>query len=144
MPIKYNLTKYDILAEKFHDIVAKNGTALGKEDEILKAMATLVASFSSAHSWQTYKTIIEGNINSLNSPEVKNEYMRALMENWKRVKNTDIQEVASTNVRDGIFFTWLTMNVAKPEREKYRKAMDVLKQHMNEECDGISIQRQQR
>lgn len=144
MPIKYNLTKYDILADKFHELVLKNGSPLTKDEEVLKAEATLIASFASAHSWQTYKAMIEGDLAAFNSLDIKNEHVIAKNEKWKRVKNIDIQEVASTNIRDGAFYTWLSLNSEKTYRETYRKAWEMLKRHVNEECDGISMQKQQR
>lgn len=144
MPIKYNLTKYDILAEKFHDLVPKNGSPLTKDEEILKAEATLIASFASAHSWQTSRAINERNINSNNSQEIKSEHLRAKSDKWKQVKNIDIQEVARNNMGDNLFNAWMqVVNVDKPSREIYRKAFSLFKQHLNEECDGISIQKQQ-
>jgi hypothetical protein len=141
MPIKYNLTKYDILAEKFHDLAQKKGT-LDKDEEITKAGATIIVSFSPAHSWQTSKAIIEGNINAFNSSEVKNEYKLASEKKWKLVRNTDIQEVSCINIRDNLFSTWLLTNIPeKNTRETYRKAWCVLKEQFNEECDGIRVQR---
>ena len=142
MPIKYNLTKYDILAEKFHDLAQKKNPAFTNDEETLRAEATLVASFASAHSWQTFKTITDGNINLLNSSEIKNEHTKAKTDKWKCVKNIDIQEVAHSNIRDSMFYTWLSTNADKSCRETYRKAWNMLKLQFDEECDGISIQRQ--
>ena len=42
MPIKYNLTKYDILAEEFHELAQKKDT-LTKDEETLMAEAALIA-----------------------------------------------------------------------------------------------------
>lgn len=143
MPIKYNLTKYDILAEKFHELIQKNNSLWSKDEEMCYAEATLIASFASPHSWQTHKTIMEGNIVALNSPEIKNEYLRARANGWKLVKNTDIQEVARMNIRDNIFYYWLSIiGEERNRKETYKKTWNMLKQHINEECDGISIQRQ--
>ena len=142
MPIKYNLTKYDILAEEFHELAQKKDNSFTKDEETLKAEATLIASFASAHSWQTYKSIIEGNANALNSSQIRTEHLEAKKEKWKHVRNIDIQEVSCANIRDNLFFTWLSVNADKDTKELYRKAWYVLKEQFDEECDGISVQRQ--
>lgn len=142
MPIKYNLTKYDMLAERIHELSQKRDTPFSKDEETLRAEAILIASFSSSHSWQTYKTIIEGNPNALNSPEIRNECTMAKSEKWKHIRNMDIQEVSCTNIRDSLFYVWLSANSDKLNRETYRRAWLKLKQEFDEECDGISIQRE--
>ncbi|MGI0100652.1 MAG: hypothetical protein ACREBH_02960 [Candidatus Micrarchaeaceae archaeon] len=108
----------------------------------MRAEATLIASFASSHSWQTYKTMTTGNITELNSIGVKNEYLTARSEKWRRIRNMDIQEVACTNIKDGLFYMWLSVNSDKANRELYRRAWIRLKEEFNEECDGISVQRQ--
>lgn len=145
MPIKYNLTKYDLLAEKIHDLTQKKNPTYSKDEDELRAKATLIASFSSSHSWQTYKLIAEGNPNAiLSSSEVRNEHTLAKNEKWKHVRNMDIQQVACTNI-NGMFFIWLSsINVDKATRDSYKYAWTKLKEDLfEEECDGgISIQRQ--
>jgi hypothetical protein len=144
MPIKYNLTKYDMLAEKIHDLASKKDT-FSKDEEALRAEATLIASFASSHSWQTYKLMTEGNANAiLSSPEIKSEHLLARNDKWKHIKNMDIQQVACTNI-NGMFFIWLTsINVDKNSRDAYRYAWAKLKSDLfEEECDGgISMQKQ--
>jgi hypothetical protein len=140
MPIKYNLTKYDMLAEEFHELAQKRDTTFSKDEETLKAMAVIVASFASAHSWQTYKVIIEGDPNLvLNCPEIKNEYQLAKNERWKRVLPQHIQDVSRMNIKDSLFYTWLSANEHNDTRDIYKSAWGKLKEGFNEECDGISI-----
>ncbi len=140
MPIKYNLTKYDKLAEQIHELSQKKSTTFTKEEKTLMAMAVIITSFSSAHSWQTSKVITEGNPNLLlNCPDIKNEYQLAKSERWKRVLPQHIQDVSKMNVRDGIFYTWLSTNEGNGERADYKNAWGRLKALFNEECDGISI-----
>ncbi len=141
MPIKYNFTKYDMLAEEIHELSQKRNTPFSKDEEVKKAEAVLIASFSSSHSWQTYKIIVEGNANSLNSPQLKNEFLTAKTEKWKEIKPTNIQEVSCMNIRDDLFYMWLSINVDKINRDKYKLAWFKLKQQFDEECDGISVQR---
>jgi hypothetical protein len=141
MPIKYNLTKYDLLAERIHELSQKKDASFSKDEETLWAEATLIASFASSHSWQTYKTVIDGNHNILNSPELKHEYAMAKTIKWKNVRNMDIQEVSCANIRDSLFYSWLSANTDKINKELYKKAWVKLKQEFDEECDGISVQR---
>jgi hypothetical protein len=139
MPIKYNLTKYDLLADDIHELANKK-ESFSKEEEILRAEATLIASFASSHSWQTHRIITEGNVNQISSSEIKGEYETAKKQKWKNIRNTDIQEVACKNIRDGLFFTWLSANTEKEKqaRDLYKNAWIRLKEEFDEECDGIS------
>ncbi len=143
MPIKYNLTKYDMLAERIHELSQKKDETFSKDEETLRAEATLIASFASAHSWQTFKTITEGKANEINSAEIKNEHNLAKTVKWKKIRNMDIQEVARTNI-NGMFSTWLyAISVDKATRETYKNAWNKLvSNEFNEECDGISVQKQ--
>lgn len=141
MPIKYNLTKYDMLAESFHELSQKREAPFSNDEETLKAAAIIVASFCSPHSWQTNKAIAAGDPQLLYSPEIKNEYLMAVKENWKKVRNMDVQEVSCANIRDNLFYIWLSINVEKPKRNVFVAGWEKLKQEFDEECDGINIQR---
>lgn len=144
MPIKYNLTKYDMLAEEFHELAQKRDTTFSNEEETLRAMAVIIASFASAHSWQTYKAITEGDPNLiLTCPEIRNEYQLAKNERWKRVLPQHIQDVSRMNIKDSLFYTWLSANDEQNGSKKiYKNAWGKLKEGFNEECDGISITQQ--
>ncbi len=145
MPIKYNLTKYDILAEQYHELSQKKYNPLTQDEETSKAEATLIASFSSSHSWQTHKIMEGRNISMFNTPDVHNEYMLAKSEKWKHVRNMDVQEIACMNIRDNMFFIWLsTVTQKRDERDRCKAAWIKLKLQFDEECDGISIQNQMR
>jgi hypothetical protein len=142
MPIKYNFTKYDELAESIHELAQKKGT-FNKQEETLWAEATLIASFASTQSWETHKIISDGNPHLLfTSPKVREEHRLAKEEKWKRVRPPDIQEVACKQIKDNIFYTWLSVNAENGSRGKYITAWNSLKQRFNEECDGITIQQQ--
>ena len=140
MPIKYNLTKYDMLAEEIHEIAHKKDDQYSRDKEITQAEATLIASFASSHSWQTHKVISNGNINALNSNEIRNEFFVAENESWKHIRNMDIQEVACMNIKDGLFYMWLSVNCTKLNKDLYKQAWLKLKEEFNEVCDGVSIQ----
>ncbi len=147
MPIKYTLTKNDMLAEQIHNHVlrAGNPNALrgqnGCEDGI-KVKATILASFASSLSWQTSKMINSDGAWMANSPEVKNEYELARASRWKQVRSADIQEVSSMNISDRAFYAWLFFNVKKEDRENYKMAWLALKQEFAQECDDVSVERE--
>ncbi len=142
MPIKYTLTKNDMLADKIHDCVMRSSSNSGKEptqeDVLLRTQATIIASLASSWSWQTSKALKESNLPLLMAPEVKNEYSLAAKERWKQIRSADIQEVASMNIGTNFFSMWLLSNVGKGDHELYKKAWDVLRQEFAQVCDDIS------
>jgi hypothetical protein len=141
MPIKFNITKHDVLASKFRQLVQRtNGSDFTTDDagdDLLHAQATLIASFSPGHSWQTNRAIIERDSERLRaSPEVKNEYLAAKKSRWKMVGSKDIQEVSQMNMPDSLFSVWLAFNTEKEKREVYRVAWTNLNREFAEECDN--------
>ena len=137
MPIKYNLTRYDILANKIHKIVVKRTsepTSDPEDDEDLKMIAILVASFSSAHAWQTHKCIEARE--SLNKPEIKEEHKEAENERWKQISPYDIEEIAKESIPDNVFNEWLFFNVEKEKQHTYKNAWNKLKAEL---ADGLDI-----
>ena len=138
MPIKLNITKHDVLAGKFHQLVQKtNGGSVANDDAVLHAQATLVASFSPGHSWQTNRSIIEKDLERLRaSQEIKNEYAAAKSSRWKMVGSKDIQEVSQMRIPDSLFSIWLAFNTEKERRETYRTAWTGLQKEFDDECDN--------
>ncbi len=149
MPIKYNLTKYDILANRIHKLSLKglrNGTSADPvetedvgEDEQLKTIAIILASFTSSHSWQTYRCI-EQQADGFNSEIVKSEYLEAVKERWKHVTSSDVSELANLKVSDSDFHRWLFFNVGNNDQEKYKEAWSELKETLSEPCDDTQPQ----
>ncbi|MDE1866059.1 MAG: hypothetical protein KGH94_05495 [Candidatus Micrarchaeota archaeon] len=141
MPIKFNITKHDVLSGKFRQLVQKyNGSEFSSEDVgdgLLHAQATLIASFSPGHSWQTNRALIDRDTERLRSSlEVKNEYTAAKRSRWKMVGSKDIQEVSQMNIADSLFSVWLAFNTEKEMRELYRAAWMGLNKEFQEECDN--------
>ncbi len=145
MPIKYNLTTYDMLANQIHKLSIKNGSAspvkfdeearsITEDGDIIRAKAVIIASFSSNLSWQTYKTITT-DPGKLNSIEVKREYDEAVTDKWKRVTNNDVREVATNGIGDNAFSTWLFFNVDKDAHDAYNKAWRLFKSEFSEGCE---------
>jgi hypothetical protein len=136
MPIKYNLTKYDMLFSKIKRAAANKGP-LSKDEQKAMRKAVIVAAFTSGHSWQTYKTLTSPTPASFNSAAVKKEYEDSVATNWKNVTPFDIHEVANTNVSDTSFSHWLFFNVGKDHQEEYKGAWMELKSELEEDCDNV-------
>ena len=93
MPLKHNITKYDVLATKIRKIALNNGAHHQTDEEKrTKVMAVLIASLSSGQAWQTHNLMMENPAN-LNKPEVREEYRQALLSRWKMISASDISEV---------------------------------------------------
>ena len=61
MPLKHNITKYDVLATRIRKIALKNGAVnISDQEKRAVVMAVLIASFSSGQSWRTHN-LITGN-----------------------------------------------------------------------------------
>ena len=137
MPIKYNLTKYDMLSTKVKKVSTKKDMReMSKEESNTMLKAILIASFASGHSWQTYKLLTNGG-GMLNQPDVKNEYMEARTSKWKLITPFDIVEVSKTNLSDAAFSQWLFFNVDKAQHEDYVQAWAELKAEFEEACDDV-------
>ena len=137
MPIKYNLTKFDVLSNKIKKIAQSKNHELLKEDFITITKAIIIASFASGHSWQTYKTISSNKPFIKLSEEENNEYYEAKNNGWKTITPFDIIEVANINLNDNIFKQWLYSSVDKQEHEIYLKAWDDLIKEFNDACDSV-------
>jgi hypothetical protein len=138
MPIKFNITKHDMLAGEFHQLVQRtNGGTIAGDDSLLHAQATLIASFSPGHSWQTHRSLLEKDTDRLRtSQEVKNEYAAAKGSRWKMVNSKDIQEVSQMRIPDSLFSVWLAFNTERDKRDTYRTAWTNLHAEFDEECDN--------
>ena len=106
-----------------------------KEESQLKAIAVIVASFSSGHSWQTHKCM--QNEGQLDKPEVKEEYLQAEQSRWKSVNLNDIEELAGTPISDQAFYRWLFYNVDKENQKLYKEAWIRLKSEFDSSCDEL-------
>ncbi len=136
MPIKYNLTKYDMLFSKIKRILSKKGPKeMTKEEKNTMFEAVLVAAFSSSHSWQTYKAIESGIPGVFRAPEIRKEYEEAFLMQWKRISPFDINEVASVNMGDNAFSEWMFFNVPKDSQTDVSGAWRSLQKEFNKDCD---------
>jgi hypothetical protein len=146
MPIKYNLTKFDKIAERIQAVAAKNNQNdrndnPTEEETIIKMEAVIITAMCSAFSYQTSKSLMNGAVD-LGSDSVKEEHMLAREGKWKRIRNIDVQEVANMNIKDGLFYTWMHYNVAKGEQDLYKRAWESLKANFNEACDEVGVERE--
>jgi signal peptidase I len=136
MPIKYNLTKYDLLFSKIKKISAmKSPKEMSKDERSTMFQAVLVAAFSSSHSWQTYKILTSSMSGAFNTPETKKEYEEAFAAQWKRVSPFDINEVANANINGNVFSEWLFFNVPKETQGDLTNAWKSLQKEFNKDCD---------
>lgn len=155
MPIKYNLTKHDILADKIRKLAQRANTiktgqritaSLAEEEKTLHATAVLIASFSKSHSWKTSNCLSNGGVMGLGPSDISEiaaEHAAARESKWKNVRNTDIQEVAEMNIRDPAFYGWLNYAVAdKASYDTYKTAWRNLNREFEEECDNVAVSRE--
>lgn len=146
MPIKYNLTKCDILANEIHKLSLKelkeshsdnDSSEHEPEDIEIKLMAIIIASLTSSHSWQTYKCI-EQQIDGFNAEVIKREHEEAIEERWKHITPSDISELVNLNISDSVFYRWSFFNVNREEHKYYVKAWKRLKEEMSNSYDGAN------
>ena len=145
MPIKYNLTKFDKIAERIQSVAAKETQCnpgdyiLTEEESIVKIEAVIMTALCSSFSYQTSKSISDGAVD-LGNELVKEDHRLAREGRWRRLRNLDIQEVASMNIKDGNFYQWLHYNVNKEEQDIYKRAWEDLKTKFNEACDEVDTE----
>jgi hypothetical protein len=136
MPIKYNLTKYDMLFSRIKRITAKKGVKeMSKEERSTMFQAVLVAAFSSGHSWQTYKALTASSSANLRTTETRKEYEDAAVAKWRRISPFDINEVANANIQSNIFSEWLFFNVPKDAQNEVSSAWKTLQKEFSKDCD---------
>ncbi len=122
MPIKHNLTKYDVLKDCMHKVAQKAEREYSSDDRKLKTMAVVVASFASGHSWRTHQEIVNNGSANFNKPEIKEEFKKAEQMKWKNVTAFDIREVIEKNISHSKFMSWLYYNVDKIRHEEFKGA----------------------
>ncbi len=146
MPIKYNLTKFDKIAERIQTVAAKENQCnpgdyqFTEEETIIKMEAVIIAALCSAYSYQTSKSMADGAVFDLGSDSVREEHRHARESKWKQLRNLDVQEVAGMNIKDNAFYQWLHYNVDKSEQELYKKAWGSLRTKFSESCDGVGAE----
>lgn len=139
MPIKFNLTKFDILAGRIKKAsTKKDQKEMSKEEMCAMRQAVIVASFASGHSWQTYKALTAPNGIQLNSPLVKQEHTEARNNKWKLVTPFNVVEVANMRIQDSTFAQWLFFNTDKCDQEEYKSAWRALGAEFETACDEIT------
>lgn len=138
MPIKFNRMTYDEIADKMSKLSHKSSGQLTQDERILHAGATIIASFSSCHSWNTYNYITRGaELGKLRSSEVNSEFKTASQLRWKHVTAKDIREVSQMNITPGHFTLWM-YNVDVGDRTVYKAAWDMLRTEFNKSCDDVT------
>ena len=141
MPIKHNLTKYDILQEKLHKLSQKRESEYTDEDLQLKNIGVLIAAFSSGLSWKTHKALSD-NQYEFNSDDIRNEFSTAKTAKWKNVTATDIYEVSQKSIPKSKFASWMYYTVNTQEHNTYKTAWERFNSYiLSEENDGIETEK---
>ena len=139
MPLKHNITKYDVLATKIRKIALNNGAHdQTDEEKRTKVMAVLIASLSSGQAWQTHNLMMENPAN-LNKPEVREEYRQALLSRWKMISASDISEVLNKGISDTAFSSWLFFTVEQGRHDLYKSVWKGMCREFTEACDDVEI-----
>ncbi len=139
MPIKYNLTKYDMLSTRIKKAAAakKSTPQLAREDQGVMLKAIIIASFASGHSWQTYRALTSKEPVAFSNSEIRKEFAEAVTSKWRLINPFDIVEVSTTNISDSAFSQWLFFNVDKSYHDEYKKAWKELQRDFDEDCDSV-------
>jgi hypothetical protein len=139
MPLKHNITKFDVLAQNIHHIAIRMGASdLTNKDKRTKLMGILIASLSSSQSWQTHN-ILKENPSNLNRSEVKDEYVQANASRWKTVSAADINEVLNLGVSDNAFSRWLFFAVDSTNHDLYKSVWEEMKKDFTQPCDEVEM-----
>ncbi len=121
MPIKHNLTRYDVLKDQVRRLPSSGETSYTEADRLLKDIAVIVASFSSGQSWRTHRELVLA-VPNFSSSEVREEYLEAKSQKWKNISSFDIGEVAQKSVSQFKFGRWLYYNVERGEQDRLKRA----------------------
>lgn len=138
MPLKHNVTKYDVLATKIHKITQKSADDLSTDEKRAAIMAVLIASLSSSQSWKTHNFIMDG-LSGMNSPDVREEYKQALSTRWKNITAADISEVLNKGISNTAFSTWLFFTVDQQQHALYKSIWDEMCKDFMQACDDVEV-----
>ncbi len=147
MPLKQNLTKYDMLAYAIRNAASKNldylqriktGCATAEEQELFWK-AVVIASFSSGHSWQTHKCVTS-DTSRISGAAIRRELEEVLAGKWKHVSSADIHEVINSKIDDNVAALWAFYHLSGEGHQRHIKAAwSKLKSEFSGECDVESI-----
>jgi len=125
------INKYELLVNYVRKVSKKREIETDGERKI-RDIAALVASFSSSHSWKTYKYLHDGG--ELDKDAIITEANAAFSEGWKSITETDVEEVVNSNIGDYLISTWLFYAVEKEKRDYYKSLLEEMKKEL---ADGI-------
>lgn len=97
----------------------------GNAAKVMRAKASLIASFSSSHSWKTYEYLNGGA--KLDKEAMLNEKLNAFSQGWTEITEDDVEEVMSLNISEYAFCMWLFYTMDKEQRKEYTDLFRVLK-----------------
>ncbi len=137
MPTKHNLTKYDRFVESVRRVAKKSEADYTEHDIAIRNIATLIASFSSSNSWNTYKAMQDGSIKN-NLEQIIEEYKEAKSIKWKNLTVFDVQEIADKRIPRYKVEEWLYYTADAEKQKEYRDAWNMLDKELSALEETIS------
>jgi hypothetical protein len=117
------LNKYSLFVSDLHKAIKNRDAA--KSDSIMRKKASIIASFSSSHSWKTYEYVSGGA--QLDKDAVINEKLNAFAHGWMEINEDDIEEFMSLNITEYSFCMWLFYTMDKEQRKEYSELFRQIK-----------------
>lgn len=98
-----------------------------KEIETMKK-AALIAALSSNHSWKTYKYL--NNYCALDKDALAEEFSYALKEGWKRITESDVEEVINGEFSPYALSMWFYNAMDDENRSEYNSIFGKMKKQL--------------
>ncbi|HUB92390.1 MAG TPA: hypothetical protein VL945_00345 [Candidatus Saccharimonadales bacterium] len=98
-----------------------------KEIETMQK-AALIAALSSNHSWKTHKYLAE--LCELDKDGMSDEFNEALREGWKRINESDVEEVINGDFKRYLLHMWFYNAVDDDNRDRYRGIFNNMKKQL--------------
>ena len=117
------LNKYSLFVSDIHRCVRNKSAA-----DALNAMAqkaSLIAAFSSSHSWKTYEYL--SGKGTLDKDAIAEEQKRAFEKGWMEINEDDIEEVMALDINDYSLSMWLFYTIDKEKRGDYARIFKQIK-----------------
>ncbi len=110
------LNKYSMFVSEMHHYI-RNRSAVDL-DPSMKKKASLIASFSSSHSWKTYEYL--SGKGPFDKDAILEEKKHAFEKGWTDINESDIEEVMQLDISDYAVSMWLFYTLEKDTRGEYR------------------------
>lgn len=108
-----------------------------KEIEVVKK-AALIAALSSNHSWKTHKYLSE--LSEMDKEGVSNEFQEALKDGWKKITESDVDEVIHNSYKQHLVDMWFYYAVEDSHRNEYTNRFNGMKKELERSLEPIEKQ----